>query len=142
MGTKLMWTTLEASLLANISFNEGCYAPNVCTGAHPGTIQSPSGNNNNHPLGNTYKGPNTNFPLHFQGAVPKISPPNFGPPKRNPLKLFPRWYTNGTNRWTTVVTDTPLGQASFISIVLHWGGPGGWVFSKGGGGGSGLPPLS
>ena len=54
------------------------------------TIQSPPGNESNHPLGNNNKRPSTNFPLHFSGVVPEFSPPDFGPPqKKKPSKYSP-----------------------------------------------------
>ena len=57
----------KPSLLPSISFNlKDAMRQNVCTGAHPVTIQSPSGNNSNHPRGNNNNGPYTKNVLHFK----------------------------------------------------------------------------
>ena len=58
VGTKLMLRSLEAVAPAKyfLQFLR-MLRQNVCTGAHPVTIQSPSGHNSNPPPGNNNKGP-------------------------------------------------------------------------------------
>ena len=57
-------------LVPNISFNSwDAMRQNVCTGPHPVTIQSPSGNDSSHPLGNTRRGPYTNSPRVLASTV-------------------------------------------------------------------------
>ena len=59
----------------NSSFNvRDAGRQNVCTGAHPATIQSPSGNDSRHPPGHHYKGPYNQFPPPLRRSRTKIFP--------------------------------------------------------------------
>ena len=84
---------VRPSILPNIWFNfKDVMGFDFESRAHPEiamTIQSPPGNNSNHPLGNDSKGPYTKDIPHFQGVVPQIPPLNFGPPNKTPPPIVP-----------------------------------------------------